>query len=449
MSMLKFDHDRRPSFQIEGSDFRAHYENVAVRTLLSIGRSWRFIASSVTVALALACIVLPLLPRKYSAVALVYPSLFSTEQGKAVPRASLDASSMVIGEARLIVSDAILQAVVRRLKLAPDAANARPPSWLSRGLDGLRGMFFPETRNYSQFDRTVAMLRNKVEVVKDTRSYLISISFTGSSADEAAGIVNAVALEYLRDKAVQRRQEAVTAAEDELTRQLAVNGEKHPKVLQASDALGGARAALDVAMSPKEGGRGAIAADNVKLAIPNRTPTSPKGFVILGLSFILGLLGGVGLAVWCDRRGFEPRNFLLSLLLPRLRSAQLFIGGLLDRHVGGGLGARLLPEATAWRRVGVALASPFRRAFESVHGQGPLWRRIGIAFVPPFRRTLAALNFPAMRRQTAALPSGGDQPGRSGTNGAAAGRSSGRRRRRGRRFKHRKLVGREEHPPGP
>ena len=50
-------------------------------------------------------------------------------------------------------------------------------------------------------------------------------------------------------------------------------------------------------------GRDAIMADgSVKLALPNRTPTSPKGFMILGLSIMLGLLAGIGLAVWRDRR---------------------------------------------------------------------------------------------------------------------------------------------------
>ena len=68
MSMLKFDHDRRPDVDLERSDFRAHYENVAGRkllsTLLSIRRHWRLIASVVTLALTLAFVMLPLLPRK-------------------------------------------------------------------------------------------------------------------------------------------------------------------------------------------------------------------------------------------------------------------------------------------------------------------------------------------------------------------------------------------------
>ena len=176
-------------------------------------------------------------------------------------------------------------------------------------LDWFRVMFLPETLNYSPFDRQVAMLRNKVGVAKDTRSYIISISFTACSADEAARVVNTVAVEYLRDKWIQRKRGAVSAAEAELSRLLAVNGDKHPKVLQAADALDAARADLKAFMGSDEGGQarssGARTTD-VRLAVPNRTPTSPKGKVVLGLACMLGLLAGVGFAIWRDWRRHEP-----------------------------------------------------------------------------------------------------------------------------------------------
>lgn len=313
MNMLKHDHEGRPnfplehSFQLERSDFREHYETVAVGTLLSIRRHFWLIVSCVVLSLTLALSIIPLLPLKYSAVALIYPSLLSNEQGKSALRASTDASSVVTGEGRLVNSDAILQTVVRRLRLDLAPAKAPLPPWAAEYFDRFRVMFLPETRNYSAFDRAVAKLRNKLEVAKDTRSYFISISLTADSADEAVAVVNAVALEYLRDKALQRRQEAVTAAEIELARQSAIYGEKHPKVSQAEGSLEAAREALKAAMSPEDGGRDAIVPDEiVKLAIPNRTPTSPRGMVILSLATMLGLLAGIGLAVWCDRPGVEP-----------------------------------------------------------------------------------------------------------------------------------------------
>jgi len=81
---LKFDHEKRSNFQFERSDFRAHYEDYAVQALRSIGRHRGLIASFVVIALAIACIIIPLMPRKYSAEALIYPNLFSREKGKAV-----------------------------------------------------------------------------------------------------------------------------------------------------------------------------------------------------------------------------------------------------------------------------------------------------------------------------------------------------------------------------
>jgi uncharacterized protein involved in exopolysaccharide biosynthesis len=304
---LKFDHEKRPIFQREGSDFRAHYEDWAAHTLLSIKRHRGLIASLIALALAIACIIIPLMPRKYSAEALIYPNLFSREQGKAVALASVDAAAIVSSEARLIRSDVILRAVVKRLGLDPVAAKSQ--SWATQGLDWVRAMLLPETRNHSSFDRTVAMLRNKVAVMNDTRSYLISISFTASSADEAARVVNAFAIEYLRDKELQRRRDGAAAAEHELWRQLAIYGEKHPKVLQAAEGLDAARASLKAAMSPQDGGQDEVTSDEtVKLAVPNRTPTSPKGFVILGLSFLSALLAGVGLAIWRDRRDAKRKH---------------------------------------------------------------------------------------------------------------------------------------------
>jgi uncharacterized protein involved in exopolysaccharide biosynthesis len=298
---LKFDHEKRPNFQLERSDFRAHYEDLAGRTLPSIVRHGGLIASLVALALALACIIIPLMPRKYSAEALIYPNLFSRDQGRSVALASIDAATIVTSEARLIRSDAILRAVVKRLGLDPVAANSQ--SWATQGLDWVRAMLLPETRNHSPFDRTVSMLRNKVAVMNDTRSYLISISFTAPSADEAARVVNAFAIEYLRDKAVQRKLDAVNSAESELGRQLAVYGDKHPKALLAAEGLDAARASLKAAMSPQDGGQDDVTSDeSVKLAVPNRTPTSPKGFVILGLSLLSALLAGIGLAIWRDRK---------------------------------------------------------------------------------------------------------------------------------------------------
>lgn len=327
---MNVEHRQRPTSPVEQrADFRSHYENVAIRTLQSIQRHWQLIASLVAISLVLACLALPLIPRKYSATAYVVPNLHSPEHGKAMAMASVDATSIVNGEARLILSDEALQAVVRRLRPGQRLEGDQRLGWL-------RNLFFPETRVELPIDREIAMLRNKVDVAKDTRSYLISISFTAASADEAARVVNTVAVEYLRDKWIQRKRSAASAAEAELARLLAVNGDKHPKVLQAADALDAARADLKAFMGSDEEGQALAGPDDgVRLAVPNRTPTSPKGKVVLGLACMLGLLAGVGLAIWRDWRGHEP-------LGGRTTNNSAF-----DRSSSGGDPTALRPGASA------------------------------------------------------------------------------------------------------
>ena len=299
--MLNADRARPPTVPAEQrSDFRSHYEGLVFDMLQSVRRHWLLIPLIMTFAIVLACLALPLLPRKYSATAFVVPNLYSQEQSKSAALASVDATSIVNGEARLILSDTALQAVVRRLK--PEQRPDVQQRW-----ELLRRMFFPETRAESQMDREVATLRSTVEVAKDTRSYLISVTFTASSADEAARVVNAIAVEYLRDKWMQRKSAAVGAAEAEFGRLLAVNGDKHPKVLQAADMLDAARADLTAFMRATDDVQGLVGPDEgVRLAVPNRTPTSPRGKVVLGLACMAGLLTGLGLAIWRDWRRLPP-----------------------------------------------------------------------------------------------------------------------------------------------
>jgi capsular polysaccharide biosynthesis protein len=320
MSMLKVDHDRQPDLALERTDLRAHYENVAGRTLSAITRQWKLVGAVAGLTVGLACMAIPLMPRQYSATALVYPSLFAAEEGKALPLGTVDAGSLVNSEARLIVSDTVLQNVVRHLELGA-SSEVSQKSWMTAAQDWVRTLLLPETRNHSAFDRQVALLRNKVDVSKDTRSYLISITFMTRSPDEAARVVNTIALEYARGRKILRAETAVVAAENELSRQLSVYGEKHPKVLQARDRVDSAREWLGAAVASGENGANAPPTEEgVRLAVPNRTPTSPKGLVILGLSFLGGLLAGISLAWWRDRAGYSPHYGVLGLLSSQFRT---------------------------------------------------------------------------------------------------------------------------------
>jgi Mrp family chromosome partitioning ATPase len=301
---------------LEKSDLRAHYEDVAANTLLSIVRHKLLIGALVLVALVLASLVIPLLPRKYAAEALVHPDLFSLEAGgKGAPRASIDAVSLVASQAHLISADAMVRAVVKRLGLDRDPEFAPPTSPLSKAINRARDAVLPETQTLSPQERATASVRKKLTVTNDRRAYLISISFTAVSPEKAAKVANAFAMEYLRGKAMQRLADAVTAAQRELEQRSAIHGEKHPSVVRAKAELEAARVRLEAGANGADPPESDIAAgEGITLAVPNPTPSSPKGLVILGLAFVSASVSGLVLAVWLDRRdtGFHDQEKILA-----------------------------------------------------------------------------------------------------------------------------------------
>ena len=277
---------------------------MAANTLRSIGRHVFLIAALVVIALASASLLVSQLPRWYSAEALVHPDLFRGEEGtKYTPLASIDGAALVSGEAQYIRSPSMVRTVIKRFGLDRDPEFVTPSSEWLQGLSWVRAALLPETVVSAPLERAAAHVAQRLKVVNDTRSYLISVSFTAASPEKAAKVANAFALEYVRAKTVQRIGDAVTATGHELARQSAIYGERHPSILQAKTELEAARLRLQAAVNEPESAAGKIApGDTITLAEPNPTPSSPKGIVILGLAFLSALVSGMGLAVWLDRR---------------------------------------------------------------------------------------------------------------------------------------------------
>ena len=110
--------------------------------------------------------------------------------------------------------------------------------------------------------------------------------------------------------------------------------------------------------------------ESVKLAIPNRTPTSPKGFVILGLSFMLVCWPASASRCGAIDAGSSYAGFLLGLLPPARRFAADRIAGL----VAGARSATLLFETPLLRRLRVDGASLGQRLGLTSLGQRALQR---------------------------------------------------------------------------
>jgi uncharacterized protein involved in exopolysaccharide biosynthesis len=299
----QFEFDR-----LEPSNLRHYYEDMAVSTLRSIARRKFVIGAFVIVALTLAGLYVSLLPRKYTAEALIRPQLFSREEG-VTPLASIDGASVVASEVSLIRSRPMVHAVVKRLGLDSGLEFAAPISQGSWGIEWVRAAILPETFVPSPLERAIISVGANLSVKSDTRSYLISISFTATSPETAASVANAFALEYLKVKTLQRLADVVTAANRELVHQSAVYGEKHPSMVRAEAALETARVNLQSAVNqPEMSENDIVPGSGITLGEPSRTPSGPKGKMILGLAFVSALISGVGLTVWLDLREARSRG---------------------------------------------------------------------------------------------------------------------------------------------
>jgi uncharacterized protein involved in exopolysaccharide biosynthesis len=294
----------QPTFgRLEASNLREHYEDVAANTLRSIGRHIRLIAALVIIALASASLLVSQLPRSYSSEALIRPDLFRGEDGsKYTPLANIDGAALVSSEAQLIRSPSMVRTVIKRLGLEGDPEFVAANSDVLQGLGWVRTALLPETVVSLPLERAAARVRQRLTVTNDTRSYLISVSFTAASPEKAAKVANAFAFEYVRAKTVQRLEDVVAAASSELARRSAIYGEKHPSILQAKTELEAARTRFQAAVNePEVTARKSTPGDAITLAEPSPTPSSPKGLIILALAFLSAVICGIGLAVWFDR----------------------------------------------------------------------------------------------------------------------------------------------------
>ncbi len=294
--------------RLERTDLRTHYANLAGNSLVSIVRHRWLIAKLVIAVLVLAALLVSVLPRKYTAVTMVQPQLFS--RGGTVnpaPMASIDGAALVASEAHLIQSSAIARAVAKRLGLERSQEFAPSTSLFGGVTRAIREAIFPESVLSSQLERATRSVQAKLAVTRDSRSYLISIAFTAASPETAANVANAFALEYLNAKSIQRLSEAVLTATWELAQRSAIYGENHPSLVLAAADLEAARRRLHAAAN-RPVGSDVAAGEGVNLAEPSSAPSSPNGSVILGLAFIGALVFGMGLAIWLDRQNDGSRT---------------------------------------------------------------------------------------------------------------------------------------------
>ena len=189
---------------------------------------------------------------------------------------SLDAASVTQTEISLIRSREIAEGVVVRLGLAKDPNFAEHSSLLNRAFALIT--FWHSRSSLPVADR----LRENLVVTNDPKSLLLRISYTSTSPEQSARIVNAFAEEYLR-----LREEK--AAQEQLADLAAIYGPKHPTVLKAQSQLEALRA-------PSVVDRAQILAS----AFPPVQPSGPPRKFIVAVAFIGSLVAGIALVLILD-----------------------------------------------------------------------------------------------------------------------------------------------------
>lgn len=307
------------NIRLGNTSLRNHYEDVVADSLRSILRRKYLIAACIVVAIVLAGLLVSVLPRTYTAQALIYPNVrhskvSSLEKQGALPSATVSASAVVRSEVERIGSQEISIGVVKMLKLDTDPIFISEPSGFAL-LRKLKSIVMPETVYATKLSRAVAKFQNRLEIKSDASTYVIAVRFTANSPEFAAAAANAVLFVYLRAKEKDRRTLEVRAAQDELARLSATYGKRHPSVVLAEAHLARAKRELQLPV----GQLYLSQSDWTVLAEPNSVPSGPAGKTILGIAAVLGLLGGTCAAMLLDRRdnGFKASDEVAALTSTR------------------------------------------------------------------------------------------------------------------------------------
>ncbi len=304
------------------------------------------------ISLTVASLAVALMGPRYSSEALVQLS-FTRESpapgASSQQIANVDGTTMVETAARLIRSRGTARAVVDRLHLADDPAFVRP-SRLAGLLEGIlpAGMLpkpVPE-------DVATGTLLSSLRVSYEPRSYLITINCTLGSAQRAATVANAVALEYLRAQYKTRLMEDVVVADRQLAELARTFGERHPRYEHARERLDKLRSQVAMLGSSTEpdGMMAAVAGETFIPATAVSVPSGPNVPLLLGLALLLALPLSVAVALTLDRWMDAAPS------IPTLPAGSDSGPGLRDTASRSGSGVRTRAIATVTSAAATALA---------------------------------------------------------------------------------------------
>ena len=210
----------------------AHREHVAVEVLRAAWRLRRLCAALALAAAGLSVAYLVTRSPSYPAEAIIefHVGRADLAGGESAVGVQIEASAIVLSEARIIRSRMITARVVQRLGLADDADFMRE-GLASRSINRLEralGIPMPRANPIADAERR---LSRSLSVETDNRSLLVSIRFIGARPEFAALVANTIAEEYLA-----RRLEATMDTADHTATWLTAQVASAEQAVLAADA---------------------------------------------------------------------------------------------------------------------------------------------------------------------------------------------------------------------
>jgi uncharacterized protein involved in exopolysaccharide biosynthesis len=164
-----------------------------------------------------------------------------------------------------------------------------------------------------EIDRAATQLLRGLSVTSDPRTYMIEVLYTAREPALADVIANAFVAEFLRSSRLQALSLQRSSAAAALSRQLAIFGDKHPRVVKAEMQL----SAADDLLKKQLGESPNVILQNVGQNVTMATagPSKRSMPLVVGLLLLVGLIAGISAALWLERRRWTE-TFLRYYMRP-------------------------------------------------------------------------------------------------------------------------------------
>lgn len=287
---------RHSNSAVSDSSYRHTHSEAALYALLSSLWRRRFlILALVAAALALGIIAALLMPKQYTAEAYISAAVTVSDAaskdnaGKSAGSISFDPSRMIETQSLLLQSHQLARRVVERLGIEKLRSEVGESVWLKLNA---------KQADIAAQDMAATKLLHSLSVTTDPRAYLITIRYTARDPELSELIANSFAAEMLRSIKLQILSQQRSSVQASLSERLSRFGDKYPRVIQEKLRLQAIDGLLEKWQHATDDQILRAAGENVTQAVA--LPSSLTRFVI-SLHVFLGVLVGVGVALWLER----------------------------------------------------------------------------------------------------------------------------------------------------